>query len=477
MITASASSPAAAAMRTLRVRSASLIAQESASCVPIRICNIGACEQAPPSLYKFDAKRFRRFEVGFAALIEALISLSCSVSIDPPKTHEKPLASRESANAVDQRGPAQDWLISSVADVLAQVHKETPLCKDTVAAIKGALNSSGFKALPEDTKITLTAVFHEVTGRLGRAWDTVQLTINRLLLENRTQVAQRLAELQTQAQDLHNCLMGAAHLGDALPHLAAFASAAGPLKQSDLSLHFSADDHTPLISICLNSGSIAIDNSESSSTQPVEHDEDESDSSVVQQRDEICYRILHVCTLDELYMLLPEVEQMNTMYGMDVDTSPTLNNDDSSINSSSVTSETPVLAALEYQTQAHARLSNTLKLGARLITHHPVVVASVYQEWLTDASTSSDTADTCKTVSADTWQRQEAVYKNMQRSSFSTASQPEVSTDHTVGFNITLGNSSNNCSSNSTSQNSQQQQQQQALATRSAIIILTAFCD
>jgi hypothetical protein len=384
---------------------------------------------------------------------------------------------RESAQGVVQRGPAQDWLISSVADVLAQVHKETPLRKDTVAAIKGALNSSGFKALPEDTKITLTAIFHDVTGRLGRAWETVQLTINHLLLEDRTQVAQRVAELQTQAQNLHNCLMGAAHLGDALPHLAAFASAAGPLKQSDLSLHFSADDHTPLVSICLNSGNIVMDNN-SSSTTAERHDE--CDSSTVQQRDEICYRILHVCTLDELYMLLPEVEQMNTMYDMDVDESPTLSSDDSSINSSSMITETPVLAAVEYQTQAHARLSNTLKLGLRLVTHHPVVVASVYQEWLTNSSTSSNhAASTYKAVSVATWQRQEAVYKSMQRSSFSTASQPEVSTDHTVGFNIKLGNSSNNCSSSSTSETcqQQQQQQQQALATRSVINILTAFCD
>jgi hypothetical protein len=387
------------------------------------------------------------------------------------------VAPRETAHALVQRGPAQHWLISAVADVLSQVHKETPLRKDTVAAIKGALNSSGFKALYEDTKITLTAIFQEVTGRLGRAWDTVQLTINRLLLEDRTQVAQRLAELQTQAQNLHNCLMGAAHLGDALPHLAAFASAAGPLKRPDLSLHFSADDHTPLVSICLNSGNIVMDNN-SSSTTAERHDE--CDSSTVQQRDEICYRILHVCTLDELYMLLPEVEQMNTMYDMDVDTSPTLNNDDSNINSSSVTSETPVLAAVEYQTQAHARLCNTLKLGARLITHHPVIVASVYQEWLTDDSTSgSDAASTCKAVSVDTWQRQEAAYKSMQRSSFSTASQPEVSTDHTVGFNIKLGNSCDNCSSSSTSETcqQQQQQQQQALATRSVINIRTAFCD
>jgi hypothetical protein len=383
------------------------------------------------------------------------------------------VASRKSqADAVVQRGPKRDWLISAVADVLSQVHKETPVRKDTVAAIKGALNSSGFKALPEDTKITLAAIFHEVTDRLGRAWDTVQFTINRLLLEDRTQVAQRLAELQTQAQGLHNCLMGAAHLGDALPHLAAFASAAGPLKQSDLSLHFSADDYIPLVSICLNSGSVVIDNSTSSTA---EHD-DESDNIVVQQRDEICYRILHVCTLDELYMLLPEVEQMNTMYDMDADTSPTLSDVDSSINCSSMITETPVLAAVEYQTQAHARLSNALKLGLRLITHHPVVVASVYQEWLTDDSASSDTASTCKTVSVDTWQRQEAVYKSMQRSSFSTASQPEVSTDHSVGFNIKLGNSSNNSSSNRTSQTSQQQQQQQA-ATRSVINILTAFCD
>jgi hypothetical protein len=391
------------------------------------------------------------------------------------KNSQLEVAPRETAHALVQRGPAQDWLISAVADVLSQVHKETPLRKDTVAAIKGALNSSGFMALPEDTKITLTAIFHEVTGRLGRAWDTVQLTVNRLLLENRTQVAQRLAELQSQTHDLHNCLMGAAHLGDALPHLAAFASAAGPLKRPNLSLHFSADDHTPLVSICLNSGSIVMDNN-SSSTTAERHDE--SDSSTVQQRDDFCYRILHVCTLDELYMLLPEVEQMNTMYHMDVDTSPTFSNDDSSINSSSITSETPVLAAVEYQTQAHARLSSTLKLGLRLVTHHPVVVASVYQEWLTDSSASSDTASTCKTVSVDTWQRQEAVYKRMQRSSFSTASQPEVSTDHTVGFNITLGNSSNNsCSDNSISQTAQQQQQQQQAATRSVINILTAFCD
>jgi anthranilate/para-aminobenzoate synthase component II len=282
----------------------------------------------------------------------AILHTKCQLEVAP----------RETAHAVVQPGPKQDWLISAVADVLSQVHKETPLRKDTVAAIRGALNSSGFKALHEDTKITLTAIFHEVTGRLGRAWDTVQLTINRLLLEDRTQVAHRLAELQSQAQDLHNCLTGAAHLGDALPHLAAFASAAGPLKPSDLSLHFSSDDHTPLVSICLNGGNIMM-NKVGTTVVTTEHD-GESDSSTVQQSNDVCYRILHVCTLDELYMLLPEVEQMNTMYDMDVETSPTHSNDDSSSNNSG-SSDTIVLAAVEYQTQAHARLNNTLKLGLR----------------------------------------------------------------------------------------------------------------
>ena len=157
---------------------------------------------------------------------------------------------------------------------------------------------------------------------------------------------------------------------------------------------------------------------------------------------------------------------------MDIETSPIHSNKGNSSNSSSC-GELPVLAAVEYQTQAHARLVDILKLGFRLVTHYPVVVASVYQEGLTDSS--STDVNTSRTVSAETWQRQEAVYKSMQRSSFSTASQPEVSTDHTVGFNIKLSNDSKT-SSNSTSQPSQQQQQQQA-ATRSVINILTAFCD
>jgi hypothetical protein len=102
----------------------------------------------------------------------------------------------------------------------------------------------------------------------------------------------------------------------------------------------------------------------------------------------------------------------------------------------------------------------------------------VYQEWLTYSS-SSDTISTYKAVSVETLQRQEALYKRMKRTSFSAASQPEVSTDHTVGFNIILGNSGNCSISNSTSQTAQQQQQQQQqqAARKSVINILTAFCD